>query len=600
MLFKVLFLVALLSAIDVSHQLAVPTPSKTNTNTILWLRDHSLRIQDNEAAYNAMLKCQSSSSLIPIYLWGKNDDSNGGTASELFIAHALKSLDLKLHGKIGHGCVEVETKTMDASGEQNADFSDMIDKNALRIAEELASICNKLHSSEIYYIRSNNIPFEDRIIHHLQQKGIVARDYFGCSLLDYSKVQVPWKELILSHPFRSPLIPFVDFVLARLSEHPPPEPIDIPMDKFILSLGETETDPSSSSIFSHPVDLDSKLQRLGKSQGGENWGKTVIESFSKNNEDALKELDSFFITSSNAKNTNQKYTHFTSRLSPYLARGILSPRQVYHTVLSHSSEYDLSSLLRRLCWRDYTYALSSLFPDMSLHPIRRGYDHQDSTLTREKHHFLEMWKCGKTGIPIVDAGMRQLQVEGFMPQKVRLVCSTYLVEGLNISWQHGMQHFKEYLIDFDQEINCAMWQNAGFVGLDPYYVGLKYRKRAYWDRDGSYVRKWCPELKNLEDYVVLDQGRGVTKKIDCLYEPWSAPDEALEKAGVELGETYPLRICDDRLNRQKLFNRLRVVRTSWPEDMVDECKRDIVPLGREPAAERIGMFTPRAFQLRSS
>ncbi len=162
-----------------------------------------------------------------------------------------------------------------------------------------------------------------------------------------------------------------------------------------------------------------------------------------------------------------------------------------------------------------------------------------------------------------------------------------------------MQHFKEFLVDFDQEINCAMWQNAGFVGLDPYYVGLKYRKRAYWDGDGSYVRKWVPELKDVKDFFVLKLDLGVTKKIDCLYEPWSAPDEVLEKAKVKLGETYPIRICDDRLNRQKLFDRLRQIRTEWPSDMVDDCKRDVVALGRGPTAERIGMFTPRALQVRS-
>jgi hypothetical protein len=202
------------------------------------------------------------------------------------------------------------------------------------------------------------------------------------------------------------------------------------------------------------------------------------------------------------------------------------------------------------------------------------------------------------GIPIVDAGMRQLEIEGYMPQKVRLACSTCLVEGLNIPWQYGMQHFKEYLVDFDEAINCNMWQNAGCVGFDPYYVGLKYRKRAYWDRDGSYVKHWCPELKNLPDYYVFQLDRGMTKKVDCLYEPWMAPPETLESAGVQIGQNYPARVCDDRSNRQDFFDKLRYARTQWESGMMDDGKRDIVPLGRDSAAERIGIFTPRPLQLR--
>ena len=123
--------------------------------------------------------------------------------------------------------------------------------------------------------------------------------------------------------------------------------------------------------------------------------------------------------------------------------------------------------------------------------------------------------------------MRQLKVEGFMPQKVRLACSTCLVEGLNIPWQYGMQHFKEYLVDYDVNINCNMWMNAGCVGLDPYYCGMKYRKRAYWDSDGAYVRKWCPELSNLPDSIILQQDRGMTKKVDCGKKPHKSAKKML-------------------------------------------------------------------------
>ncbi len=154
-------------------------------------------------------------------------------------------------------------------------------------------------------------------------------------------------------------------------------------------------------------------------------------------------------------------------------------------------------------------------------------------------------------------------------------------------------------IDYDEAINYNMWMNAGCVGFDPYYCGMKYRKRAYWDDDGEYVKTWCPELNSLPNYVILDQGKGVRKKIDCLYEPWLAPAHVLEKAGIKLGKTYPNRISDDRLNRQTFFEMMRNERIEWPSGYIDDCKRDIVALGRHPDSERLGIFTPRALMIKS-
>ena len=153
--------------------------------------------------------------------------------------------------------------------------------------------------------------------------------------------------------------------------------------------------------------------------------------------------------------------------------------------------------------------------------------------------------------------------------------------------------------DYDESINYNMWMNTGCVGFDPYYCGMKYRKRAYWDGDGTYVRTWCPELRDLPDFFVLDEGKGVKKKVDCLYEPWAAPLDVLESAGVQLGKTYPLRVCDDRSHRQSFFEKMRNVRVEWSPEKIDECKRDVVALGRLPDSERIGIFTPRALQLKS-
>jgi deoxyribodipyrimidine photolyase len=416
-----LFLSTLLLAVDVSHQLSTPTPTaatKPSTNKVVWFRNHVLRIQDNQALDEAISECQRSSSsssstsltdsasaIIPIYLWDEqcNDDINtsGGTASDLFIAHTLKSLNDSMDGMLGQGFIEKsvtadadETTTQNQQNyHSNIDINEIIDTNASTMVKELVSICEKSSSSDIYYIRSNNVPLEEKIIHYLHENGITPHPSHGCSLLDYSTLDVPWTDIILAHPWRSPLIPFVDYVLEKLEENPPSKPIDVPMETLLPFISHAE-----SKIFNNPIEIEALLQTMGRSSGGTEWGTTIIESFSQNNDGAMKELDSF-IQSMTLKGA-EKRTHFTSRLSPYLARGLLSPKQVYHAILSKGDEYDSASIVRRICWRDYTHAVVSLFPDVLYgRPIRLGYgDYVDDDLDDEKLHLLKMWKKGLTGM----------------------------------------------------------------------------------------------------------------------------------------------------------------------------------------------------------
>lgn len=165
-----------------------------------------------------------------------------------------------------------------------------------------------------------------------------------------------------------------------------------------------------------------------------------------------------------------------------------------------------------------------------------------------------------------------------------------------------MEHFAEYLVDYDPSINTNMWMNAGCVGFDPYYVGTDYKRRPYWDKQGEYVRKWCPELQKLPDSCEVPEAqRGIgTFQVDCLYEPWSAPAHVLHTAGVVLGESYPNRCCDERNERRRFFERLRNLRNHWPSTQTDECGRDMVRLGRQDDCESIGMFTPRVLLLGTS
>lgn len=380
----------LLSTTGLSRQLSTHTISTTasKNNKIAWFRNHALRLNDNESLLAAIKECSSPSTIIPIYLWEKkqSDDQTGGTASVLFTAHALKSLSLQLEGKLGMGSIATTNQNLQSS---SGNANHIVDEVASRLAKEIVAICEKNDSSEIFYIRSNNLLLEDKLSEFLVANGITPRSFGGCSLLDYTKENVPWKDIILAHSWRSPLIPFVDFVLEKLSQDNQQEAVEIPLAKLQSLMGSVD-----SECFTDHVDIDKLLETLGNS-GGSVWGDTIMESFPQTNEYAAMAELRYFLRTLKPKIDEEKQTHFTSRLSPFLARGLLSPRQVYHELLKQGDDSDTASFVRRLCWRDYTHAVVSLFPDVLYgHPIRLGYEVNTNELDNEQSHSLRMWKKG--------------------------------------------------------------------------------------------------------------------------------------------------------------------------------------------------------------
>ncbi|MEV1315718.1 deoxyribodipyrimidine photo-lyase [Micromonospora arborensis] len=193
----------------------------------------------------------------------------------------------------------------------------------------------------------------------------------------------------------------------------------------------------------------------------------------------------------------------TSRLSPYLRFGCVSPLTVANRAGDRSGPF-----VRQLCWRDFYYQVTAAFPEISTAVYRRGATEQ----WRYDDDALAAWAEGRTGMPIVDAGMRQLRTQGWMHNRARLITSGYLTKHLGQDWRAGVAVFFRWLLDGDVANNSGNWQWVAGTGNDtrPYRGFNPVRQAERYDPAGDYVRRWVPELAAV-------QGKAI-------HQPWKLPE----------------------------------------------------------------------------
>jgi deoxyribodipyrimidine photo-lyase len=189
----------------------------------------------------------------------------------------------------------------------------------------------------------------------------------------------------------------------------------------------------------------------------------------------------------------------TSRLSAYLRFGCVSPLEL---AIEAQDRPGGEEFCRQLAWRDFFYQVTAAFPDLASKNYRPGGP------AREDHDALEAWCAGRTGIPIVDAGMRQLAAEGFMHNRARMITASFLTRNLGIDWRLGYRHFGGLLADGDVACNAGNWQWVAGTGNNsrPNRVMNPLRQAERFDRAGEYVRRYIPELADLDSA--------------CLQAPW--------------------------------------------------------------------------------
>jgi deoxyribodipyrimidine photo-lyase len=249
-----------------------------------------------------------------------------------------------------------------------------------------------------------------------------------------------------------------------------------------------------------------------------------------------------------AVNRNLPGTEGSSGLSPHLRWGEVSPRQVWHAV-REAIPGDVEGawpFLSEILWREFSYHLLWHRPEMPEVALRERFAPfpfaPDDAL-------LHAWQRGRTGIPVVDAGMRQLWRHGWMHNRVRMIAASLLVKQLLQPWQAGSAWFWDTLVDADLASNSASWQWIAGSGTDaaPYFrVFNPVLQGEKFDPEGSYVRRFVPELAKLPDR--------------WLHHPWEAPEAVLRQAGIALGRDYPAPVVLPEEGRRRAldaFARLR-------------------------------------------
>lgn len=473
---------------------------------IVWFRQ-DLRLADNPALAAA---AATGAQVLPLYIL--DDDNAGewalGAASRWWLHQSLTSLDKSLHGKLSvlaGDAHEILLRTVSETG-----------------------------AAAVYWNRCYEpwrIDHDRRIRKSLQAQGVAVRSYNGSLLYEPTTVHKrdgsPYK--VFTPYYRN----------GCLENAPKPRPlVDQPAGVAFLAL------PSSSRI----EDL-----RLLPAQ---RWYERMATNWTPGESGAAQRLDAFLADgiSHYSKGRDRPDQRFVSRLSPHLHFGELSPHQVRQRILQSVADDEPDKnrehFLRELGWREFSSYLLYHWPEMTRSNLQRKFNRFP---WREDSSELQKWQNGQTGIPIVDAGMRELWQTGFMHNRVRMITASFLVKNLLLHWHHGENWFWDTLVDADLANNSAGWQWVAGSGADaaPYFrIFNPVTQARRFDPDGDYVREFVPELQPLPDKY--------------LHAPWEAPAAVLQEAGIRLGRDYPQPLVDLKESRARA---LAAFRSMTPADL---------------------------------
>jgi len=465
------------------------------STTIVWFRQ-DLRLLDNPS-----LRAAEALGLpvIPIYLWAPKEEGSWpmGGASRWWLHHSLSALSESLKG-IGLSLII----------------------RAGNSVQELTAIIKASKAKHLVFSRRyepEGMLQERAVESQMTTLGIDCQSFNSSLLFDPREVMSG-----KGTPFKV-FTPFWKACLkSRLIELPT---IAKPLLKPALR--------SPSSLKIEQLDL---LPRIHWADGigkawvpGETGAQTSLQVFAKSVLDEYSET------------RNLPSLEGTSRLSPHLHFGEISPRQIWEVTaenpmtLSAQSRTGMATYPKEIGWREFAYHLMFHFPFTTNKPLRTEFS---KFPWKTRKSALLAWERGSTGFPIVDAGMRQLWEMGWMHNRVRMIVASFLVKHLLISWQQGAKWFWDTLVDADLASNTLGWQWVAGCGADaaPYFrIFNPVLQGEKFDPDGRYVRRWIPELTKMPKRWV--------------HRPWEASPADQKSCGLSRKSPYVSPIVDLREGR---------------------------------------------------
>ena len=472
---------------------------------IVWFRD-DLRIGDNPALAAA---ARTDAPLICVFVL--DEDSRGfrahGGASRWWLAQSLRALKRDL-SKLGQRLV--------------------LHRGAA--ANVIPTLAQQHGAQSVFWNRryqQAGIAVDDAIIAALKALGVNGGTFPGNLLVEPGK---------LANKDGGPLRAFTPFWKRLQSLGAPRKPVAAPK----------ALRPCPSGVESERLD-DWRLEPTKP-----DWAGGLRGTWSPGEVAARQRLSDFLDEIKGyADERDRPDKPSTSRLSPHLRFGEISPAEIFHAARFAADKgtprRDVEKFLSELGWREFSYHLLHHFPDLATRNLQERFD---AFPWRDDRIALKAWQNGQTGYPIVDAGMRQLWHTGWMHNRVRMVTASFLVKHLLIDWRLGEQWFWDTLVDADPANNAASWQWVAGSGADaaPYFrIFNPVLQGEKFDALGSYVRQWVPELARLPD--------------EFIHEPWLAPPLTLADAGVTLGQTYPHPIVAHDMARKRALDALASIKS---------------------------------------
>jgi len=461
---------------------------------IFWFRQ-DLRLHDNPGLY----KASQEGEVIPIYIYQPPKESSRslGSASRWWLHYSLESLQVSLRSK-GNALVLRQGDPL------------VILKNIVQETDAAAIYWSRLYDSD-------SLSLEQSVSDYFRTQGVVVKSFNSHLLYE------PWELKTKSGSHYQIYTAFWKaFNLGGTMFEIMPEPIS-----FASQLQIQSDSLESLSLLPSLPDWAGGLREIW--QPGEKGAKERLRTF----------LDHQLSTYNYGR--DRPDLEGTSRLSPHLRWGEISSRSVWKEITNTQLLKDINfsaieTFLKELVWREFSYHTLYHFPDLPYQPMKPVFS---SFNWQDDKKVLRSWQMGKTGYPIVDAGMRQLWQTGWMHNRVRMIVGSFLVKDLLIPWQQGESWFWDTLVDADPAQNTFNWQWIAGCGADaaPYFrIFNPILQGQKFDPEGSYVRRWVPELKHfLKEYI---------------HTPWLA-----KKADLDC--SYPDPIVDHSFARRRALNSYR-------------------------------------------